>query len=793
MKPQIESLKKSEMTIPTETAKNSGLLIDDAEIKNFKASQLLAIVSSKGTNINDSYRAFEMLPDLRYAADILVSETLSPKDLAMPKMNITIDTDGLDKDLSDSKIITELNRHFGEGGYYDLESQLYKILEEALVTSGAVPLMALKKNEIDDFINARRTSNTTLSVENLKSNLAKTKLNIVKPSANKVLRDLDITITDNCNILKGCLADAYDMEMNLKELGMENAKTNYLSFVDIGRAADSQEGHPIVFKLPTESVIPVHVPGQPDKHVGYYIVCEGGYPVSHKQDSSEAQKLEKRIKDIINGSDEAYKNVITVGKSDAGKGKTDTSPKEYMDTFSSKIREELVGSLNNGIYRRELEVSSHEDAYQLMFHMTLAKKKVQVIYVPAGIMNYIAFDYDSRGIGLSLMEKNKLFTTIRASMLIADIFGAMRNSVPQTKVNVALDEDDTDHYQTIEIIKDKIAKMTGARFPVGTLSSSDILESLQKASIYLNIDGGTAFPSTRVEVEDGQRQIAKSDTDLNEELKKIHMSGMQTSPEKVDRALEGDYAISTATTNFLDARRIIQRQKIFTGHTSEFIRNYIRLSGPLRKLFVEAVGEENVEDLISRVKHTLPEADSNSLQSHLEAFEKASELIDSIVETQISEDLLRDTLQGNYLPNMLDNYRAMAAAHYKAEWLREQNIMTDILELSGDNNEVISDAIIAKLGNVIKFAGKITAKAIKEEAKASKKIDKENDAAGNGPEPAVGGGDDFGGDDPFEETPAVDPDAPVEEGGEEEVLTDTDGDGNEATTVDPEVDPDTQV
>lgn len=776
MKVTKNTLTKSDLTVSSETARNSGLLIDDDKKgKEFSKDQLIALVKSNGSNINDAEKAFEILPDLRLATDIIVSETLSPKDLATPKMNITIDTEGLDVDISRSDIISKLNKHFSDGGFYDLEGKLYQFLEESLVTAGAVPLLTLKRTEIDNFINEKRNSNTVITAESFKTQKFAPHNKIIasaKPGDKSVLKELNIKVSDNVNYLKSAIVDMYETEYTLKELNMESAGTNYLSFVDMGRPAAPGESHPLVFKLPAESVIPVHAPGEPNKHVGYYVVCSNGYPISHKSDSSEYKKMERRIKGILNGSSDRFQNIITVAE-EHNADRNKITPKDYIELFSSKIRDELKQSLNGSIYKRELEVSSHENAYSLMFNMALNEKSVDVIYVPGGMLNYIAFDYNSMGIGRSLIEKNKLFITIRAAMLISDVFGSMRNSIPQTKVNVTLDEDDEDPYHTIEYIKDQISRMTGAKFPAA-LSPSDILDALQKASISMNIDGGTAFPTTRVDVEDKQRNIARSDSDLTESMKKINLSGMGVSPEKVDRALEGDYAISVATTNFLEARRIMMRQKIFERHISQFIRNYIKLSGTLMQEFTNLT--ENVDVLISRVKFKLPNAVSGSLEANLQAYERASDLIDAMVEDQINETMLRDILQGDYMPNQLDGYREIIAAHFKVEWAREENIMPNILKITSDDNKDIADAIKNKLTNVIDLTSNLVQHVVKNEGKATKKIRKVIEkATSNGEEKES---------DPNSQTPTSEPepdifDAPPQESG---------NDGDDSGNNEPELD-----
>lgn len=745
MRIQQHTLSSSDLTIPKESAEKSGLLVSEAEKKNFKLNQLLAICASKGTNINDAHAVFDMLPDIMYASDIIVSETLSPKDLSAPKMNIIFDSTGLKKEVDDPDILSEINRHFSEGGYYDLESKLYKFLEESLITTGAVPLMVLKKTEIDDFINDRRTATSKITTESLKSGINTIHTNIVQPEQGSILDDIGITVTDNTDILKNALLDNFDIEMKLKDLGMENAKTNYLSFVDIGRIADTKEGHPLVFKLPVESVIPVHVPGQPDKHVGYYVVCENGYPISHKKDSGEFEKLSRRVKDLLKGSNDMFKRVITINDDIPGGdgSKKEFTSKDYLEQYASKVREELRRSLENGVYRRELEVSSHEDAYQLMFHKSLDKKDIKVIYVPAGIINYIAFDYDTRGIGKSLMEKTKLFSTIRASMLMADIFGSIKNSIPQTNVAVTLDESDPDALLTLSVIKDKILRMTSGSLPIGAVNASDVFESLMKASINMTIDGGTAFPNTRAEVIDGQRQIVKSDSELNEQIKKMHISGLGTTPEKVDRSLEGDYAISTASTNFVEARRIEERQREFERHISEFIRNYIRLSGPLLDL-IKKLGKDT-DDTLKRLKFKLPRVDANTLSAHLEAYSRTRELVEQMVEDQLNENMLRDTLRGDININALDNIREQAVGLFMSRWARDQNIMTDILAMATEENTDIIDEMKDRMSNVIDLVSQVVKHAIEVNEEGEKDTRKvieeiEENSPGAAPTPTDTGG-----------------------------------------------------
>lgn len=720
MKIAHNTLTVSDTTIPIESAKASGLINEEDKLR-FKTRQFRAVSSTKGTNINDVNATFDLLTDLRYAADIIVSELLSPKDLLPPKMNIVLDTEGTDVDISKSKIVDMLNRHFGKNGYYDLESKMYDFVFQSLVTTGSKPLLVLKKNEIDSFINDNMNGNWSLSRENLKqASVIDTVNENVLVAKSENLSNIDIKVTNNVNILKKAVFDNYDTEIMYKELGMENARPGHLSFVNTNRMEENQAGFPLVWELPSESVINIFPPGQPDKHMGHFIVLEGGYPITHKKDSAEMERLERRMKDILKGTSDTFKNFVTVSNEADRKEAKELDAKDYMKAYVDKVRDELKQALKHGAFKKELDVSAHEDVYRLMFHLSLNKKSIEVIYVPAGMLTYWAYDYDENGMGLSLMEKTKMFSTIRSAVLIANIFGAVKNSVPQTNVSVTIDEEDDDPYQTLEIIKDKVSKMTGAMLPIGVSRPSDIMDALQKASINMTVEGGNAFPNTRAEIIDGSRQVVTANPELDEMLKKMHLSGFGTSPEKVDRALEGDYAISTATTNDLDVKRTLVKQATTERFVSAFIRNYVRLSKP----FIDEIKkiDTDIDKVIRCINFKLPSPEGSRMQQMLDSYSNAVQLIEAMVEDQINENMLRDTMQGQYATNAIDNVREMLRGYYLAEWMRDENIMTQILDISSKDNKELVEKLSEKMGNTVDLINEVMAAVIKVEKKGAKNL-----------------------------------------------------------------------
>jgi hypothetical protein len=140
--------------------------------------------------------------------------------------------------------------------------------------------------------------------------------------------------------------------------------------------------------------------------------------------------------------------------------------------FQEVIENEITSRLRNGIDGVSATIASNEEVYRLMFARHLANQMTQVLYVPSELMTYFCYKHDKNGIGVSLLENNRLLNSLRAMLLFSRVMAETRNAVGMTKVDIKLDPEDPDPYKTSATVKHAFAKARAENFPLGSIGSS---------------------------------------------------------------------------------------------------------------------------------------------------------------------------------------------------------------------------------------------------------------------------------------------------------------------------------
>jgi hypothetical protein len=66
--------------------------------------------------------------------------------------------------------------------------------------------------------------------------------------------------------------------------------------------------------------------------------------------------------------------------------------------FSKVTEKQLIDKIKSGYFKHhDISLAEHKDLMQTMFQRLLSNKQTQLIFVPASLMTYIAFEYDENG------------------------------------------------------------------------------------------------------------------------------------------------------------------------------------------------------------------------------------------------------------------------------------------------------------------------------------------------------------------------------------------------------------
>lgn len=832
------------------------------------------VSDTTASNVTDAANLYQMLPDTELAEQILVSSILSPKDMVTTELNYICNESSLKGDIT-GVLLAVIEEFFTK--VYKIDPQLKTILSDVLFKKGSYPVLIIPESSVDEIINGDKPGVGLESLSGKGADLFNYSIGILGDSAFedgkrvprgrqrgvgledmnqyytqnfRMLRprlvkkgfDTKITVSDNPDVLKAPFAHELQRRQHLantfksRGFGMESQKevtrddiqhsfyrprTNPMRPVVAMKTKDQIKratvGHPLVMRLPSESIIPVHVPGSPEEHIGYFVILDQtGNPVVKANRSEYYNDLNMNM--TINK--DMASQLISQGQRtvEGYQQRSDIDTEEATRIYAQLVEEDLIARLRNGIYADNIEIARPLEVYRIMLARTFANMSTQLLFVPSELVTYFAFDYNRWGVGKSLLEDNKILASLRVMMMLSNTMAAVKNSVPHTGLNITLDPADPDPSSTVEKLVHNYTQTRQASYPLGASSPVDIVNFLQNAGVDLHVTGSPAYPETRMEVEDRQRSVAKPDTDLEDNLKKQFLMSLGLSPETVDNGYNVEFAASIVTSNLLLTKRVMLYQDLFTELLGEFIRKYVFNSGNLldklrkaieanRKLIETDEGKDAPEtddilhEFVNSIAVTLPRPDSITIERQMEAYDKYVEALEKCLEAYFNGDFLDGTAMGEQQEGV-DVVKAAILAHFKRKWMRDNNVLPELadlvtfdddkapmLDLLAEHNQHI-EAIGASIqGYMVKVAESVEARnKLTEAIEADKHIEvgggggggdtSTDDSSGDDGDDGGEGGDDFGDDDGFG---GDDMDMGGDDGGD-----DDSGDGDEGSDDDDE-------
>jgi hypothetical protein len=467
-------------------------------------------------------------------------------------------------------------------------------------------------------------------------------------------------------------------------------------------------GHPLAMKIPSEALIPVHVPGNPQQHLGYFGMMDiNGNFLTRASQTDYYTDLTTNL----NANQEMVSQLLaTTKRAEYGRETNrEIDQEEIARVYAELVEKDLLNRLRNGIYGHAVEIARPTEIYQVMLSRALAKMHTQLVYIPAEFVVYIAFDYNKYGVGMSLLQKNKIVGGMRSMIMFANTMGAIKNSIQRVVLNITLDPDDPNPANTVEFMLHEYAKTRQASYPLGASNPLDIISFLQNAGVEVAVSGNTRYPETKLSIEDKSSQHAKPDTELEDTLRKRYLQGIGVTPEMVDAASGAEFATTVVRNNLIMAKRVKDLQGVLMHFTVEFIQKYTVNSSILLEQLIDVINtnkhkipeeyhhEEKDEDgntvhddaspaqryltmFLKSLETSLPEPDVAEQKTQFEAFQQYDQFIDLAIKAYIDEEAMEQTFFGEYA-QAIPVVKKLLANHYKRQWLREQGILKELDDL----------------------------------------------------------------------------------------------------------------
>lgn len=615
---------------------------------------------------------------------------------------------------------------------------------------GLEHLMSYKDNQPAEW-------NTTLTFEGYD-----------KPAFNKDHRAIEInpliTVTDNFNILKMPAFTKKLREDKLKKilkptkgLSAESISSKFKSSGDprqaptptqlVGQVFHKSKGansHVKEIKtqdklkrksvgpgldihFPSEAVMPVTVPNQPDKQIGFFVLLDvEGNPVNRGQGVNHYRELSLNM--YSNSFASSMMNRAGLAMSD-----TDSQIMRYNNytamsrMYGQMLERDLYQRLRNGLIGKGVSIAGSDEIYNLMLARTLSNQQTQILYIPAEYMTYIAFDYHTNGTGKSLLDNTKIIDSMQAMLLIGTTFATLRNAIGRTRADIELDPNAPDAWKQVEVIMDTIHRANSRGFPLGTTDPVDITNSLLASQFEFGITGSPRLPNMKVEFTEKNSNYNAPDTKLIEDFRKRRLMSFSLTPEQVDAAAGSDFATSVANNSTLLSKRAIVWQDLFTPQVSSHLRKHaihnadlidrlvdlvlaaykdilneykegeelemltgeivtrseLNEEGPAKAAFIREV----IEDFLGGFSMTLPKPDTTKLNNLKELYSQQSDLIDEALKAYISQDMLDPSIVGEQVANHVGVVFNQIKSYLLRNWQIRHGMLTELSDLTARDDD----------------------------------------------------------------------------------------------------------
>jgi hypothetical protein len=829
-------------------------------------------------NIQDAETVMQVFPEIDLSGQILVSSILSPKDMMSTELNYAV-TEGLMEPTIISAMLARSTLYFEQD--YKIKPLLPDILKDMLFKTGSYAVAVIPENSIDNLINGdKRVTMEAMSSTINKDGSIKS-IGILGPATNAKPKEersnsgfsmeslidykpnntvdgnvtleglLDskptacyLSVGDNTDVLKiprinqkireerifnaiGSKAmESFTSKLNDREITGKLYKDRQFGYNPVSKLKTQEQlnrntvGNPLILHLPSESIIPVYVPGCVEEQIGFFVLLDvDGNPISRTNNQDHYQNMGNRLNNDSNFASSM------LNKARSQMSGFDTNNRDHLDfsvkLYQEMIEQDLTARLRNGVYGNGVALAKTDEIYRIMFARALAKQHTQLLFIPVELMTYFAFNHTPEGMGESLMDKMKILNSLRTMLLFSNVMASLKNSIGRTEVKIKLDESDPNPQKTIEQAKDEIVRTRSQSFPVGISSPAEITDFLQRASIDFTFEGHPGLPDVNVDFGEKNSNYAKPDTELSDSLRKSQIQGFGLTPENVDAGANNvEFATSILANNLLLSKRVMVYQDKFCPQLSSHMRKCMMNSEELitdlrailmanfEKLELESnkpkkdangndvvVAEEKpnadtdiakqvivnkyLREFFMNFNVTLPNPNSITLENQLAGLKVYTEALEITLEAQLSEKFFTTDTTGE-IGNQVAVIKEIVKAYYIRQYMSENGIMLELNQLTAKDadGEPVVDIFELQRSHITGLVKSLTGlmvglKPIKEASDAVLAANGEEPTPEATPEPDSGSDGSTGGDNPdgdipdfgSEDTPEDDGDAATKDSG----------------------------
>ncbi len=397
----------------------------------------------------------------------------------------------------------------------------------------------------------------------------------------------------------------------------------------------------------------------------------------------------------------------TINRAYSGLGHSNVAPEiaqRLSNRFGELAEDYFTESLGTAMGGVELDIPMTETFVKVLLTRHLAKRHTQVLYIPAENLAYFATAYDEDGFGVSLPERSFVISTVRMALLFAYMNASVLNAARFMQYDIELSPDDMNGQETVDRLKSDILNSFNRRMPQWG-NMDDAWSMAANANIAFNVVGNQYYSSHKVSMSDTTPEYKTPDMDFDNELLRRTARLAWVDPDLVLNPENIEFASQIFSKSLIMTSQIQAAQEELSEPLSNYVKAGIKASpvvqADMLKALVKLLGIETktgevheelqklngyIQAYTAAVKVTIPPPDTSAAASQMELFDKRVEFIDKIVDIVVNDTVVAKINEAN-LDFQGDELKALVRAYYLRNWMSQQGMETDLLNLITDKGE----------------------------------------------------------------------------------------------------------
>ena len=345
---------------------------------------------------------------------------------------------------------------------------------------------------------------------------------------------------------------------------------------------DSEKGIATMIELPYQATIPVIVPGDPRRHIGYFIIVDKwGAPIQIPQDVTNLSMTPRKL------GESAMQAMFGGPMGTANLALTENERFETTAVIFSAMMKALMEKKLESYGLSGTALERNDAINTCVFRHLLIKKRVGLVFVPASLITYLAYDFHNDGTGKSLTEKVRVILALRSTLKVAGVLAATENSIDHKTIEVALDEKNTNPAQYLTQLNDIYTRKKRIRF---TNDPNSIQDDIIQKSVTMVPKGMKGLQDAMsVQVEHRNGSSVEPNRDLDESLTQMIIAALVVPAAAHNKTSEDEFSRGIATSNLFYNNVVRVCQRTTCELLDAMIQRHVRYSPSIYTKLIKLV------------------------------------------------------------------------------------------------------------------------------------------------------------------------------------------------------------